>query len=167
MICKRMSTFSIHLENLISFLSAKQVSANSLSSKENQSSKIIAGLAAKSAEVVCSKSTIIKADLGSSRWIRLRNVSASKEKETYPATFSLAWPISQISSCFCSQKTKVPIVTLSLRTNGKNCLWIQLMILVHARWRQGLRVRSCKTRYLCTAKPWCSRLLARDALARD
>ena len=32
-------------------------------------------------KIVCSRYLIEKADLGSSRWIRLRDVSASKEKE--------------------------------------------------------------------------------------
>ena len=75
------------------------------------------------------------ADLGSSRWIRLRDVSASKEKEKYPSTLNIliAWPISRMNSCSSSQP-KVPIVTLSLRTNGKSCLGLDLIFhfIVHA-----------------------------------
>ena len=134
MICKRCSTLPIQ-DNLLSWPSTKQVSANGLSSKENQSSQIRTGLAAKSAKVVCYRYTIIEADLGSSRWIRLRDVSLSKEKETYQSKVNIviAWSISKMNSCF-SSNTEVPIVTLSLRTNGKSCPELNLGISrLHAR----------------------------------
>ena len=150
--------------NLSSWLSVEQVSATSYISKGKKGSNLVAIRAAKSAKIFCSRYPMIKTELGSSRWIRLRDVSASKDMETYPSsvTIVVAWPISKTNSCSSSQ-ANVTIGTLSLRsqngTNGKNCLEFLLMLKVPLHVRLETRSTCSLSLFKPVLSKYCTTLM--------